>query len=205
VHRLTQPATPTTTGKVERFHQTLRRPSSMTSPPGLDSVQAAIDVFRQEYNTDRPHQSLHMAFPADRVRPGPPGVVPVYLPASRAVPAEPPLPPAPQLQASPPPVTSCPVTRSSSTGSCRRQATCKVAGNQFWLGPARSGVTVRFWADTDVIHLMIGGGRIKSVRSHLSVTDLAALLRQGGRTAGPPDRRRCRRWSWVRRLRWTGR
>jgi transposase len=25
VHRLTQPATPTTTGKVERFHQTLRR------------------------------------------------------------------------------------------------------------------------------------------------------------------------------------
>ncbi|MEU8191998.1 integrase core domain-containing protein, partial [Micromonospora carbonacea] len=32
----------------------------------VDTAQAAIDVFRDEYNTDRPHQSLDMAFPADR-------------------------------------------------------------------------------------------------------------------------------------------
>jgi hypothetical protein len=31
----------------------------------------------------------------------------------------------------------------------------RVAGKQFWLGPARS--TVTFWADTDVIHLTIAG------------------------------------------------
>jgi hypothetical protein len=61
----------------------------------------------------------------------------------------------------------------------------QVAGKQFWLGPARSGLTVTFWADTDVIHLLIAGARIKSVRSHLSVTDLAALARDGGRPAGP--------------------
>ncbi|MET7402585.1 hypothetical protein ABZS66_54805 [Dactylosporangium sp. NPDC005572] len=62
----------------------------------------------------------------------------------------------------------------------------QVAGKQFWLGPARSGITVTFWADTDVIHLLIAGTRLKSVRSHLSVNDLAMLLRNGGRPAGPP-------------------
>jgi hypothetical protein len=61
----------------------------------------------------------------------------------------------------------------------------QVAGKQFWLGPARSGLTLTFWADTDVIHLLIAGTRLKSVRSHLSVNDLAALLRNGGRPAGP--------------------
>ena len=61
-----------------------------------------------------------------------------------------------------------------------------MAGKQFWLGPARSGLTLTFWADTDVIHLLIAGTRLKSVRSHLSVTDLAVLVRDGGRPAGPP-------------------
>jgi hypothetical protein len=60
-----------------------------------------------------------------------------------------------------------------------------VAGKQFWLGPARAGVVVTFWADTDVIHLLIAGVRVKSFRSHLSVNDLAALYAQGGRNAGP--------------------
>jgi hypothetical protein len=45
---------------------------------------------------------------------------------------------------------------------------------------------VTLWADPDVIHLLIAGTRIKTVRSHLSVADLTALLRQGGRSAGPP-------------------
>jgi hypothetical protein len=62
----------------------------------------------------------------------------------------------------------------------------QVAGKQFWLGTARSGVTVTVWADPDVIHLLIAGTRVKSVRSHLSAADLATLLRNGGRPAGPP-------------------
>jgi transposase InsO family protein len=187
-HRLTQPATPTTTGKVERFHRTLRREllDDVATWPDLDSVQAAIDVFRQEYNTDRPHQSLDMAFPADRFHPTPPGVIPVKLPASLAVPIEPTLLPAPQLLTSPPPVTSWPGDAVEFDRVVPPSGNLMVCQRQFWLGPARSGITVTFWADTDVIHLMIGGARIKSVRSHLSVNDLAALLRQGGRPAGPP-------------------
>jgi hypothetical protein len=61
----------------------------------------------------------------------------------------------------------------------------QVAGKQFWLGPIRSGLTVTFWADTDVIHLSIAATRIKSVRSHLSVNHLAQLVRDGARPAGP--------------------
>lgn len=55
-----------------------------------------------------------------------------------------------------------------------------VAGKQFWLGPARAGVTVTFWADCDVIHLLIAGARVKTVCSHLSVNDLATLAAAGG-------------------------
>jgi hypothetical protein len=62
----------------------------------------------------------------------------------------------------------------------------QVAGKQFGLGPARSGVTVTFWAGTDVIHLTIAGARVNSLRSHLSTADLAALAATGGRPAGSP-------------------
>lgn len=40
----------------------------------------------------------------------------------------------------------------------------QVAGKQFWPGPARSGVTVTFWASTGVI--MIAGRKIALGRIH---------------------------------------
>jgi hypothetical protein len=61
-----------------------------------------------------------------------------------------------------------------------------VARKQFWLGPHRAGLRVTFWVDRNIIHLLIGGVRVKTVRSHLSSTDRAALLAAGGRPAGPP-------------------
>jgi transposase InsO family protein len=62
VARNTKPRIPTTTGMVERFHQTLQR--------GLLD-HAAIDAFRLRYDNNRPHPSLDMAFPADRFTPRP--------------------------------------------------------------------------------------------------------------------------------------
>ena len=50
-----------------------------------------------------------------------------------------------------------------------------MSGKQFWLGRRRAGNTLRFWADVDVIHLFVHGARINSLRSHLSVNDLARL------------------------------
>jgi hypothetical protein len=60
-----------------------------------------------------------------------------------------------------------------------------LAGKLFWLGLARSGQMVRFCADTDLIHLLIAGTRVKTVRSHLTVTDLARLVTDGAVNAGP--------------------
>jgi Integrase core domain len=69
--RLTRPASPTTTGKIERLHLSLQ--NELLNDPGpfesLAGLQTALDGWRQEYNTDRPHQSLGMAFPVSRFGP----------------------------------------------------------------------------------------------------------------------------------------
>jgi hypothetical protein len=66
-HLLTAPRSPTTTGKIERFHGTLRR-ELLTGRtfPTLAVAQRAIDEWLIEYNTDRPHQSLGRCTPAER-------------------------------------------------------------------------------------------------------------------------------------------
>ena len=66
-HRLTQPASPTTTGKVERFHLTLRRELLDHCGPftSMEEAQAAVDAWVSEYNADRPHQALDAERPVD--------------------------------------------------------------------------------------------------------------------------------------------
>jgi transposase InsO family protein len=72
-HLLTRFRSPTTTGKIERWHQTLQLECLEPRGPfvSLEEAQAVIDEFREEYNTRRPHQSLDMATPASRFRPVP--------------------------------------------------------------------------------------------------------------------------------------
>jgi transposase InsO family protein len=66
-HRLTAPRSPTTTGKIERFHRTLRVEFlSGRMFASLDEAQGELDAWVVSYNTDRPHQSLKMATPAER-------------------------------------------------------------------------------------------------------------------------------------------
>ena len=91
-HRLTQPASPTTTGKIERFHLTLRRELLDDHDPfeSLAAAQAAIDEFVRTFNTDRPHQALDAerpVSPAERFTPtaGPEReLLPVWLPPTIA-------------------------------------------------------------------------------------------------------------------------
>jgi len=58
-HRLTGVRSPTTTGKVERFHRTLRdeflADAVLTS---MRQAQAALDDWAAEYNKVRPHQAI---------------------------------------------------------------------------------------------------------------------------------------------------
>jgi len=67
-HLLTQPRSPTTTGKIERFHRSLRAEFLSGRAPftDLNAAQQALDEWVGFYNTLRPHQALHMATPASR-------------------------------------------------------------------------------------------------------------------------------------------
>jgi len=73
VQRLTKVAHPTTTGKVERWHQTIQRELVADSGPFADltAAQAAVDAWRSEYNNLRPHESLGMATPSSASGPSP--------------------------------------------------------------------------------------------------------------------------------------
>jgi transposase InsO family protein len=58
-HILTAPYSPTTTGKVERLHKTMRKEFfSDNSFDSVDDMQAALDVWVLDYNNERDHQSL---------------------------------------------------------------------------------------------------------------------------------------------------
>jgi transposase InsO family protein len=69
-HILTRPYSPTTTGKIERFHRTLRLEClARTEFVSIEQAQESIDRFVEHYNTVRPHQALEMATPATRFYP----------------------------------------------------------------------------------------------------------------------------------------
>lgn len=58
------PAHPQTQGKIERFHQTLKKWLSQQSPAkDLKELQRQLDEFRNVYNTKRPHRALEMKTP----------------------------------------------------------------------------------------------------------------------------------------------
>jgi transposase InsO family protein len=66
-HLLTQPHSPTTTGKIERFHLTMRIEFDTRQVfRSLGVAQQALDEWVTYYNTQRPHQSLSDATPASR-------------------------------------------------------------------------------------------------------------------------------------------
>lgn len=66
-HLLTAPRSPTTTGKVERFHRTLKdelvRDAVFES---IEDAQTQIDAWVEHYNHTRPHQGIGMVPPIRR-------------------------------------------------------------------------------------------------------------------------------------------
>jgi len=80
-HRLTGVRSPTTTGKIERFHQSLRREFLDGRVfASLEAAQAELDAWVLDYNSARPHQALEMQVPAERFRLAPLARDPVSLP-----------------------------------------------------------------------------------------------------------------------------
>jgi transposase InsO family protein len=196
-HRLTAPASPNQNGKVERFHGTFRPDFLDISGPftSVDQAQAAVDAWVAHYNAERPHQALDQKVPvtpADRFAPVPAAqrnLVDLWLPAAlEGADAPAPQPAGPGAAAG----ISVPASAPQGGGPVEfdrvvpPSGNLQVAGKQFWLGPARAGTVIRFWADCDLIHLSAGGTRIKTLRSHLSPADLRRLAASGAVPAGPP-------------------
>ena len=66
-HLLTAPRSPTTTGKVERFHKTVRSEFLAGRVfASLEEAQAALDEWVAHYNAERPHQGIGMTPPLRR-------------------------------------------------------------------------------------------------------------------------------------------
>ena len=192
--RLTKPRSPTTTGKIERLHQTLQQELLNVHGPfaSIEDAQAAVDAWRKEYNTTRPHQSLAMSYPAARFTRAPGDALGLRIPA--------------ELRHSPPPAAdpepvpedqgpACPlpdVGRNLHGQAVELDRVVPpsgnlwVAGQQIWLGPAMTGRTVRLHAGLDRVHVLLDGFRVKTLPSRLDARDLARLAASGARPAGPP-------------------
>jgi transposase InsO family protein len=86
-HRLTQPRSPTTTGKIERFHRTLRSEFDTARVlRSLGAAQAELDEWVRYYNTERPHQAIGMAVPAERFQQRPVGATSDSVPLQLSAP-----------------------------------------------------------------------------------------------------------------------
>ncbi|MEV3986953.1 IS481 family transposase [Nonomuraea sp. NPDC049758] len=213
--RHTAPRTPTTTGKIERFHQSVRRELLEQALPfaSIEAAQSEMDAFAEHYNTARPHQALDMAFPADRFfADRSPGQLraerelPLHLPAAlstvtASAPGAAPAPadlPVPAGDRCDKPGRPAPVLRAS-VDPLSRQAievdrivpasgNLSIGGQQLWLGPDRAGLPITLWISTQRLHVFTtGGGRLKSVAARLTVKDLAALLASGQARPAPDE------------------
>jgi transposase InsO family protein len=75
-----RPYHPQSRGKNERFHRSLKAEVfALNSFRDLKEVQRALDLWREVYNFERPHQALDQHVPASRYRPSP-RVMPSRLP-----------------------------------------------------------------------------------------------------------------------------
>jgi transposase InsO family protein len=171
-HLLTGIRAPTTTGKIERFHKTLR--AELLTGRRFDSLpqaQQVLDVWVTDYNTQRPHQAIAMLVPAQRFRPA---ATPGPEPASA--------PPAP----APPPVTASPtevtrrVTKSGLVCVCYQQVS---AGRHL----AGQVVTVRL--HPTVLQVFFAGQLIRTVprRSTKEVVQLRAHRPHQPKRRPPPN------------------
>jgi hypothetical protein len=210
-HLRTKIRSPTTTGKIERFHQSIQ--TELLDPhladhgpfPDISTAQAAVDGWVHDYNHSRPHQARDMDSPAAHFSPvpaceraelplwAPPELTGLAEPESAPAPAdEPPAPVVlPEVDIRPPVphrdlAALAPVELERVVPASGNLGIC---GQQFWLGTQRTGQTVTFWIDTTTVHLTADGVYLKTLPSRITTTGLARLRTDGARLAGAPPAR----------------
>jgi transposase InsO family protein len=194
VQRFTKVASPTTTGKIERLHLTMREMLEDHGPfVDIEEAQGAFDSWRNEYNEVRPHQSRDMATPASVFAPRPESIAELVLPpelsivaGERSVVIEP--------KDEPEHFSDDPLTPPEDIKAVEFTRVVPPSGNisiseqQVWVGPRAAGRAVGIWADTVSVHVSLDGEHLKTVPSRLTIHSLHRLLREGATEGGPPPR-----------------
>ncbi len=192
VQRFTKVASPTTTGKIERLHLTMREMLEDHGPfADIGEAQAVFDSWRSEYNELRPHQSLDMATPASLFVPRPETVADLVLPAELRIVhgdrvisvAEEPEHFVPEPNGAEDDLEAVEFTR-----TVPPSGNLSISEQQVWIGPKWAGREVSFWADTVSVHVSLDRTHLKTVPSRLSTNSLHRLLGEGAVRAGPAPR-----------------
>jgi len=172
-HLLTAPYSPTTTGKVERLHKTMR--AEFFTPKDqmfatIAGLQEALDGWVREYNTARPHQSCGGRPPIERFRLADRSITPDE---SSATPAPPAAQPAP---------ASRPAGVSRWVNAAGK---ISLAGFSYRVGPAYAG---------EPVEVVVAGGLVDIWHAGVVVATHAQRLRPGqaGRTPRARVARRAR-------------
>ncbi len=150
-HLLTAPRSPTTTGKVERWHKTLRREFLDNKVfADIDAAQAAVDAWVHHYNHDRPHQGIGMVAPWERFRLADPDAF-----------------------EEPPPPAPAPTT----TRKVGRNGKLSFAGAGYKVGVWLAGETVEISVDTGVVSISHRGVLVAThAQRHRPDREAAALV-----------------------------
>jgi transposase InsO family protein len=165
-HILTAPRSPTTTGKVERFHRTLRREflDSKVFHTVVDA-QARLDTWVEFYNHERPHQGIGMVAPWERFR------------LAQAEPAT------VELEGASPDTT-----RQLPTATRRVSPNGQIsfAATRYRVGKWLAGETVELTCDAGLVHIGHSGVLIAThARRHPAAAE-AAAQRRGQKNKRPP-------------------
>ena len=159
-HLLTAPRSPTTTGKVERWHRTLRQ--EFLTGLVFESVadaQAQLDVWVEHYNHQRPHQGIGMVPPFERFR------LAAHEPASI------------ELEAAAPDTTTT-TAIPAARRRVARNGRISFASTYYLAGVWLAGETVEVTCDDGVVHIAHRGVLVATrARRHQTAKETAAIRR----------------------------
>ncbi len=160
-HILTAPRSPTTTGKIERWHKTLRS-EFLNGKVFADVVeaQARLDEWVAHYNTVRPHQGIGMVTPATRFALAGTGS------------------PSPDLVVPPKVETSSDIGRPVATRKVGKRGLISFASTQYKVGRWLAGETVEVVCENGLVHIRHAGALIVThARRHQAVSERKAMRR----------------------------
>ncbi|MEU7631827.1 IS481 family transposase [Nocardia sp. NPDC049220] len=192
--RLTKPRSPTTTGKIERFHKTLRTEFLDLATPfeSHSAAQEAVECWITSYNTSRPHQALDMATPSELFRPNGPTRLDVR-PVMTTLAEEPTTESILAQTSMTSDVIEPPDDRQIDGMAVEFEARVPPTGElnvlhgrqRISMHKSMAGRTLTVWANQRSIHLILDGHAIRTVSSRLRPEDLRHLTMRGARPAGP--------------------